>query len=138
MAIKKMVLCQIVLGVACSHRSGQQGECGRSTVVGRWAVQMAARDSGEFTNGFIDLSDKGGSTRLLSTSAEGTKEEINYPVTSLELQGDSLTLKFAPAEFTLRGRCITRDSIGGTYSVPNPPFSPILGTWGARRSDSGK
>jgi hypothetical protein len=83
--------------------------------------------------GSVDLAGEGGQTHLVAETAEGMKEPLDYPIQDFRVRNDSVSLSFAPIGFSLHGRCVAADSMGGRFSVPNPPFDSIIGDWVARR-----
>jgi hypothetical protein len=70
-----------------------------------------------------------GRVQAVAETREGTREPISVPIDDLRVTEDSVHLGFAPIGFRLSGRCISSGAIEGEFSVPQPPFDDIRGTW---------
>ena len=72
----------------------------------------------------------GGQLRLTgtTTTGEGTREPLDYPVDSLRFFNDSLSFVFAPLGIGVTGRCLENGTIVGRFEHPQTaPFGPIIG-----------
>ena len=59
------------------------------------------------------------------TTPEGTQEDLDFPVDSLEVRRGTVRFRFAPLGLRLVGECRTSDSIAARITVPQPPFRDI-------------
>jgi len=106
---------------------GQQrpAGCTLDALAGRWTV--ATRDSAQplLLTGTIEFAGAGGQTHLVMTTSEGTQEDLDYPVDSLEVRRGIVRFRFAPLGLRVVGECRTADSIAARFTMPNPPFRDI-------------
>ena len=123
----------LLLASGCKPSQSAGQACGGA---GSWNVQMRDTTTPFTVSGTIQLTTTGGSTQLTSTSREGTGEPLNFPIESLVRSPDSIRFRFAPLGFHLAGRCISADSIAGTFNVPQPPFQDMKGMLVMRRTRS--
>ena len=112
----------------CSSHERQTGACARFTRNGLWEVAMKSGAASYSLEGTIETTDRGVRVRLTGVSREGTREPIEYVADSVTLGSDSVHFRFAPLGIRVDGRCTTPDSITARFSLPQPPFGPILGS----------
>lgn len=100
---------------------------------GVYDLHMWSGDSSYSVEGAVKLEGRTGMVSVVAVSHEGTGEPITTQIDSLRLINDSVSFRFAPIGFRLRGRCEGKDAAEGQFSVPQPPFAPITGEWTLRR-----
>jgi len=93
----------------------------------RWHLDMKSASAGLTLDATIEPSGQGLRVTGTSTTREGTREPLDYPVDTLTVFGDSLRFVFAPAHITIIGRCLEDGSVRGHFSLPQPPYGPIEG-----------
>jgi hypothetical protein len=69
-----------------------------------------------------------------ATSPEDTREPLDYRMDSLEVRGDSIRFRFAPASILVEGKCVGGDEIQSRYVEDlRPSFNLIQGVGALRR-----
>jgi hypothetical protein len=119
-------LAALLLYGSCAATSASS--CPSFSGSGSWVVEMQADDSDYNVSGSI-IFDPDGRTELTATTGDGAREPLRYPLETVTVESDSVHITFAPIGYSLRGRCVAPDSIAGRFSVPQPPFEDVEGTW---------
>lgn len=112
------------LASACARPANE--ECRHLSAAGTWQLELEADSEGHYVVGIVSL----GSTdrvELTRVSADGAREPLDFPVDGLRISGDSVSFRFAPIGYSLKGTCVAPDSVVGRFSVPQPPFEDIEG-----------
>lgn len=90
---------------------------------------MSANDGNFTVDGRVRFTGENGVTEFTATTAEGTRELLEFPIQSVISTSDSVFFSFAPIGYRLRGRCVSPANFEGTFTVPQPPFEDISGRW---------
>lgn len=126
----------LVILTACARPNQAAVTCTVAEAEERWQLDMRADSSDIEVRGSVFLSSRGGRTDLVAISADGGREPLNYPLETKRTPADSIALKFAPIGFSLVGRCTGTQKYSGRFSVPQPPFRDITGSFTLTKADS--
>lgn len=110
---------------------GSSGCAPSCELAGTFGLEAQA-EGGARIEGTVFIAGPTSRTNLLYVSPEGRRETINVPLEVLFLDPDSVQFTFAPAGFQFDGSCVGSGSWEGRFSLPQPPFDDLRGTWTMR------
>lgn len=125
--VAPVVLLSLLAG--CLGTTSDSPRCAALREDGSWTLAMHADEHGYRVVGQAHFLGGDGRVEAVASTREGTGEPISVPIDDLRTTEDSVHLRFAPIGFRLSGRCISSGVIEGEFSVPQPPFDDVLGTW---------
>lgn len=125
----------LVILSTCAIQSHAETSCTVSDAEESWQLQMRADSSAFEVKGSVFLSSRGGRTDMVAVSADGAGEPLNFPLELTGISADSIALKFAPIGYSLKGVCSGAQQYTGRFSVPQPPFRDIVGSFTLTRAD---
>jgi hypothetical protein len=117
-----------LMAQGCARRDHQDGACASFTRKNTWELAMRSDAAAYTLEGTIETGDHAVRVKLTGTSREGTREPLDYLAESVAVRGDSVHFRFAPIGILVDGRCATEDSVTARFSLPQPPFEPIVGS----------
>ncbi len=104
--------------------------CSTADTAARWTLS-ATESGGLSVAGFFTRGDTLGSFEGDFLSPDGSSAPMENPVRVILFTSDSVDLLMLPNEMRLRGSCEAGE-FKGTFSLPQPPFADIQGSFTLR------
>lgn len=108
--------------------ASESRDCLANLVSHTWRAEMQSSQPIYRLEGTIGTGSSGLAVRLEETTAEGTRDLLEFPADSLAGHGDSVRFLFAPVGILVQGACVEPKRIMVRFSRPNPPYPAIEGT----------